>query len=377
MYADIGRLVNSGNLTANGGNATISGDGGDAGYFWIGSYAGPMLNSGDMTATGGTALDAGNIGGYGGELYIGQWDTWWYNELAPQGIKWAGDINLSGGSGDTGGSGGYMEVYMDYESDVFPPTAPIEFYGYGANTISLDGGNSTEANGGSGGYFEVYTYDAYTGSADYPAGSIINESHISSKGGSGATSGGFYGGSGGEIDFHAPDYSDYTIGTTKVENRGNIDLTGGSGDYGGYAGWLHFYGHDGVKNTGNITAIGGAGTTQGGDSDWIEFDSDADVENSGVIRVTGGTGDIGGDADYVGMYAADQTRNSGSIYADGGAGTTTGGDGGYIDLYSAEELTKNTAGLLTVAGGVGGTNDGVNGYILIDWVNVTPADGTM
>jgi hypothetical protein len=71
-------------------------------------------------------------------------------------------------------------------------------------------------------------------------------------------------------------------------------------------------------------------------------------------------------------------RNSGSILSNGGASTSEkSGNGGKVDLFSESKPTQNTAALISVAKGAVKTGiPGSNGEIWIDWVDVTPLDGT-
>lgn len=54
---------------------------------------------------------------------------------------------------------------------------------------------------------------------------------------------------------------------------------------------------------------------------------------------------------------------------------------GIVDLFSKKAVTVNTAALISVVKGGGGSGIGppapTNGHIYIDWVDVTPIDGTL
>ncbi|MDD2320206.1 MAG: hypothetical protein PHO83_09160, partial [Geobacteraceae bacterium] len=371
------KLVVGGVIQANGGNG-VGGNGNDGGDLAIYTNSGALLLNADISLAGGDSTGDGYAGGDGGYLYLAQSyeDDYGYGEQAPvEGIRIAGNIDLSGGSGSAyGGAGGYFEIETDYAYETAPVATQVEFVGY--SSISLNGGSGTE--GADAGYFEIYTEDAWTGD-DYmavPVGSIINQVPVSAKGGDGALTGGHYGGNGGYIDFEAE--GEFSIGTTEVANSGALDVSGGAGDYAGDSGGVYFYGHDKVSNNATINAAGGNGTSQGGNGAWwyVEFYSTLDIVNSGKIIANGGSGVTGGyGADWVGMYAGSHTTNSGAITANGGAGTIDGGDGGYIDLFSQYVATSNS-GTLNVAAGTGGTT-ATNGIIWIDWVDVTPADGIL
>jgi hypothetical protein len=113
----------------------------------------------------------------------------------------------------------------------------------------------------------------------------------------------------------------------------------------------------------------------------VELYATYDAVNTGTIDISagGGTEGNGGAGDYAGLASGYQSTNSGSVYVKGGIGnsaTGIGGNGGVIDLFSQFEPTSNTATILSVVGGLANT-PGTNGYILIDWTDVTPEDGTL
>jgi hypothetical protein len=388
---EIHRIIAGGIIQANGGNG-IGANGNSGGLLQIYTNSGAILLNADISLVGGNSTGTGYYGGSGGILALSQSydDDYGYGEQAPiEGIRIAGDINLSGGTGDAyGGSGGLFIINTDYAYENAPVPTQVEFVGY--SSISMNGGNGVD--GANAGTFQIYTEDAWTGD-DYiavPVGSIINKVPVSAKGGNGSLTGGHYGGLGGFIEFEAE--GEFSIGTTVVLNSGKIDVSGGVGDYAGDAGGVYFFGHDKVTNSATITAVGGAGTTMGGNGaggtmketsisadgneGGIEFYSTLDIVNSGRIIAGGGSGETGGNgANIVAMYAGKHTTNSGALSANGGAGTINGGNGGYIDLFSQYVPTSNS-GKLNVAAGAGGTL-ATNGIIWIDWVDVTPGDGIL
>ncbi len=387
----MGRSLVGGEVQAVGGSGTGD-NGGSGGYLYIFADSGSLLLNADISLAGGDSTGYGYAGGDAGsfDLEQGYSEDLGSGEQAPvEGIRIAGNIDLTGGSGDaSGGAGGYFVIYADYSDQNAPIMTQVEFVGY--SSISMNGGNGVD--GAYAGTFQINTDNAWTGD-DYipvPVGSIINQVPVSAKGGAGSLTGGHYGGQGGYIGFEAE--GEFSIGTTEVVNSGNLDVSGGVGDYAGDSGGVYFYGHDKVTNSATITAAGGAGTTMGGDSagnnmqakslladgnmGGIEFYSTLDIINSGRIIATGGSGETGGDGAYiVAMYAGKHTANSGAISANGGAGTLNGGNGGYIDLFSQYVPTSNS-GMLNVAAGVGGTS-AINGMIWIDWVDVTPGNGIL
>lgn len=376
-----GRLVSSGTLSADGGNATgDSAYGGDGGYVEIYTEGGsPISVTGTISAVGGNAgANTTFWGGDGGDLYVYSENYYSNWDNAPGDVKIDADIILTGGDGDIGGDGGYVDFDMDDNSDVLPPIGNLYIY---ASAFNMDGGDAPGNDGGRGGYLEVYTSDAWTGGADYPVGSVRNNVMVSAVGGAGAGTMGYYGGAGGYVELDTG--GSFYVGTTVLENSGAIDVSGGAGDFGGGAGWVDLYGNDAMSNSGAITAL--AGAAQGhtaGYTNGVRMGSTANASNTAEIIANGGdsveaNGRYGG---YVGIYSGLQSTNSGPIYADGGMGNMTtndgtGGDGGYIELFSSTTPSSNSATLSVVAGD--GLNPGENGHIIFDGANFTPASGML
>ncbi len=372
-------IRSSGVLNASGGDATTDGFGGSGGSVFVGDYSGPFEIVGAIYARGGMANGTSNYGGDGGDFEIeidDDYDYYHEEELPVLDVKVAADIDLSGGDGDFGGDGGYIYVSQDAGDNVEPPVGDVVFYGVAS--VSLDGGSSIGGNGGSGGSFEIDTEDPYARGIDFPTGAITVEVAIYARGGAANAATGI-GGSGGSLDWEAE--GEAYVGTTVLESSGTVDISGGSGDIGGSGGSVFFYAHDGLENSGSITARGGDGTTTGGSGGTVELYATYDAVNTGTIDISagGGTEGNGGAGDYAGLASGYQSTNSGSVYVKGGIGnsaTGIGGNGGVIDLFSQFEPTSNTATILSVVGGLANT-PGTNGYILIDWTDVTPEDGTL
>ncbi|RRS30715.1 MAG: hypothetical protein P794_05950 [Epsilonproteobacteria bacterium (ex Lamellibrachia satsuma)] len=383
----IGEILNSGDLYANGGNGS-SGNGGSGAEIYFYLYgAGDARTSGNIYANGGNGVGAD--GGDAGDLYIyqegyGEDGTGVDEEVAPGGIEVSGNIEVNGGNGDAnGGAGGYVEAEIDdYSSENNPAVGLIRFLGYSSFDVSGGDGNTT---GGNAGNVEAYTEDAWTGSKT-PAGAIINEVQIIAKGGYAENGEGGYGG---YVEFDAE--GEYYDGTTKLINTAAIDLSGGLGLGGGDSGYLYWYAHDGVENSGEITAVGGdaegdTGSAGEGASDGIEIYSSRDILNSAAITATGGNGTgantEGGSSYYDGleMYAGGIVTNSGNLYFNGGAssGTAINSDGGYVDIWSEIAHSVNTATVIDVSEGTGGSGtEGETGEIYLDGINVTPNDGVL
>lgn len=384
----VGDFINSGDIDVSSGSAITAGSGGGSyGYIYMYAY-GAIKNSGDLTLAGGNGVGAGSAGGDGGYLEIDNYvpyDEGYDESLPVRPIQISGNISLNGGAGVTGGAGGDFYIYQA-ESDDAQSEGGIELLGY--TSADLSGGNGTSTGGDADWYsMEIYTYEDDWEIGDYlPVGPITNEIAITAKGGNGTGAAGD-GGDGGYIEWET-DGSAWDLGTTsKLTNSGKVDVSGGSGgtSNGGDSGGIYWYGHDGVTNSGELVLEGGdsvGGTGGVGDYYSLEIYASLDITNSGIIRTTGGSGVTGGDGsdgwtDYIQIYAGGQVKNSGSIYTNGGDGTTTNGNGGNMDIFSETAATQNTAGLITVADGAGAGAAGTNGEIWIDWVDVTPTDGTL
>jgi hypothetical protein len=387
MYT--GDVINSGSFSTNGGNALSSGNGGQAGEITVSTYGGSIRTSASVAANGGTGAVGGGRGGDAGVLAISSSagrDYFYSEEIAPGPVRIAGDISLSGGTGANGGDGGQITVQNRYSSDDARQTGTIEFVGYkGEKGISLNGGNGKKG-GGMGGAFFAFTESSIINGNVQPAGSVVNDIAVHSKGGNSLSSGD--GGSGGIVVIEAEGSA--SSENTVVINSGDMDVSGGNGiANGGDSGGVSLYGHALIKNTALIIAsggyasgAGGAGGAGAGDS--LEFISSYDVLNHGKIIAVGGngsgTGASGGNVGDIIMYAGNRVTNSGSVSANGGnaKGAAKNGNGGTVDLFSEKAATDNHGTLISVVrGSGGGKGTGINGHILIDWVDITPQDGTL
>jgi hypothetical protein len=105
-------------------------------------------------------------------------------------------------------------------------------------------------------------------------------------------------------------------------------------------------------------------------------------DNDSPIAVSGGSAlgefGYGGCAGEVTMYAGNHVACDNHIFANGGnAGSVegSGGNGGLIDLFS--EIVATSIDPTDTLSVKGGTPDGYNGNILLDFTDVTPPDGTL
>ena len=389
LYVDyVGDLLNSGDLDTSGGDAT-AGNGGYGDWLGLYAYGGGIINSGDLTTTGGATTDAASNGGNGGDIDI-YVDYGYIYEYTPAGdILFSGNIDTSGGLAVTGtgatgngGSGGDFEIDGDY--DYYPMGQRIALLGY--TDINTSGGNGNY--GGYGNWVELYCDYGYTDTGLYTPGcNITNEANIDAIGGSvvaGATTTPANGGDGGsfymETEYY---YGMFDPDLDKVVNTGNINTSGGNSlesttNNIGDAGYVWIWGYNGVTNSGDITAVGGddlgtdGGTTGFGNAgDDVEMYAElGPVKNSGDLDSSGGDGEYdGGKADNIDLYGPEVT-NSGNLTAVGGnadpllAGST-GGNGDDVELYAPggrDDITQS--GTVTNNGGTGATAGTDGDYIL-------------
>ncbi len=110
------------------------------------------------------------------------------------------------------------------------------------------------------------------------------------------------------------------------------------------------------------------------------FYNDVDIYGHGGDATSDGQGGNGGS--FSTGSASGDTQNSGSLYFNGGASTgmSSNSNGGnvYIDRYENADTVSNTADMITVEAGTGGTaGTGTNGTIIIAGTDETPPDGTL
>ncbi len=384
----VGDLLNSGDLDTSGGDAT----GGNGGYGdWIGLYAygGGIINTGDLTTTGGATTDVASNGGSGGDIdvYV---DYGYIYQYTPAGdILFSGNINTSGGlavtsTGATGNGGSGGDINIDGDFDYYPMGQRIALLGYSG--IDTSGGDGNY--GGSASWVEFYCDESYSDDGTYgPGCNITNEADLNTMGGdvvAGATTTPANGGDGGSVYLE----TDYYYGMLDssldhVVNRGNIDTSGGDSlesttNNVGDAGYVWIWGYNSVTNSGDITAVGGddfgtdGGTTGYGNAgDDVElFAQLGPVKNTGDLDSSGGDGEYdGGRADNIDLFGP-EVKNSGNLTANGGdadaslAGST-GGNAEDVELYAPggrDDITQS--GTVTNNGGTGATVGTDGDYIL-------------
>lgn len=376
IYIDnntVGNVFNSGRLTATGADSTV-GSGGWGGYVELYTYGGELRNSGAVRLGGGDTTDVTGSGGGGGDLYI-YTDYGSQYEYTPNGgITWSGNIDTSGGNAvattsgtGNGGDGGYF--YIDAYSYGYPGDAPIRLLGYGS--VNASGGDGDF--GGSGGYVELYndyTYDYATGN-DVPGGStLVRGLNIDISGGDALADGvsaSADGGYGGDlyVETHYYNFPGFPakavfVGNIAGESGQNRETT--STDHSAYV-WI--WGYNGATYSGSADVDGGSdiGTDGGTTGYGSHADSFEVYAELGETRVSGSISNDGGDGEYSGghsdgvyIYGA-KTYVSANISSDGGnadpaLNNSSGNDGGWIEIISNSGVGSIT-GALTAKGGTG------------------------
>lgn len=251
-------------------------------------------------------------------------------------------INTSGGDGNDGGSGGYVDLFCDYGYDYGSDSDTASCNLTNEVDINTTGGSvvaaatSLPANGGSGGYVEMET-DYYYGVYYPDLDKVVNSGAIDTSGGDSL-----------EVT-SSPGNADYVWiwGYNGVTNSGNIAAEGGDNlgtdgplltAYGNDAEAVQIYAELGpVRNSGNLTSDGGDGEDGGGSARDLELFG-PEVSNSGALAANGGDanpsipGSTGGDGAKVELFSPGGMQGiaqTGTVTNDGGTGATPGSDGDY------------------------------------------------
>ena len=384
-----GELRNSGAVSATGGNGA-AGDGGQGGDIELVAQSAGLLNNADLNSAGGDTSEATSGGGDSGDILVASGPS---NVIAgPAGnLLLTGNLNssggnaLAGGSGD-GGWGGYVFVGVDASGSFTgvtglpaPTTQRLALFSYG--NIDTSGGSGNQ--GGDGGYVNVAdvgeSWDVGSSSfVDDVGGDVTNQAAITTRGGSvaaGAITTPATGGFGGDVYLYGDEDPTVTNpAAERVTNSGSIDTSGGdslalTADPGPNAGIIDLYTTNDVTNSGALTANGGSdavddnnlatGFGHGGAPFFYLEAIDANATNSGAINANGGDGEAQGGAGASFVWLGDvQVVNSANISARGGdadaalAGSI-GGDGGDIEMDDVD--APDNTGTLDVSGGAGDT----------------------
>ena len=384
----MGPVYNSGNLSANGGSATTGGSGDPSGWILFRANGGDVRNNGTLSLNGGDGAGAGAAPG-GASQYFNctarpGHDPAVGEPVGSGDILLTGNITLNGGNGASGGNAGYLRLdNQNQDSRVSPSAGYIFLADY--SSLDIRGGDGTTT-GGNGGTINVQTSNANELSTYIETGSIIIESDILAQGGQGGSATGGFGGS---LRFRAQ--GNAYAGHSGVEIRGDLDVSGGNGAGGGWAGGMNVYGHDFLTVLGNLTAQGGDADSASGNAGLgaaagIQLNATLQLTNSGTITANGGNGTTGNAAgggvgflNSIQLWAGEQVTNTGHILANGGtsSGTANNANGGTIDIRSTGNPAQNSATLEVQAGTGGSGTVGNNGHIYMDGVDVTPVNGVL
>ncbi len=378
-----GQILNSGDLSARGGDADAActvgcfGGGGDEIHFDL--DGGAIVNSGNITTRGGSGAAGG--GGNGGRIDINadEEDGWEGGDVALEDIEFSGNLDARGGDGDSGGDGGSIDFEIDHDDS--PAGGELIFYGY--TDLIARGGDGADGSGGDGDQIDIEQENGSSGDTlDYtPTGGVVNYANLDTSGGDGLNGDG---GDAGYLRLWVDEQYNFISDGAILINNGNVVATGGEGTEGdgGNGGYIEMFAWVSVENNGTIDVSGGDTNTDdydGGDAadnEYIYLSAASEfLTNTGTITANGGAGlgdGSGGDCGHVEM-AAPVVTNSGNISLDGGDADATDGFGGDSDqvlMVSFAGDTSNT-GTISVSGGAADT-PGDDGQVFIDGMSATP-----
>lgn len=353
MNANGGALYTSGGIMSGGGNAGgatgIGGNGGDIYIETNDSYineisryipAGDLMVSGDADASGGDGVGFGN-GGQGGyfEVYGDPNDFPLAQRVSLLGYD---SLDSSGGAGfSSGGSGDYIHLYNSYGYNtvgVYTPSGDMineaDLSTRGGNIHSADSANP--AYGGNGGWVEIDT-DHYYGMFNPDGELVVNRGAINTSGGTSYNNNGTSNGQAGYVELWGYNGATNSGDITAMGGADQAD-DGGTAGYGGLGNYIQVYAGLGpVVNSGNLNSSGGYGEYHGGAADYIGVFG-PEVTNTGNLTANGGAADptlagsMGGDGGWVGLYNPDGpsgVSNTGTASYSGGAGETAGNVGAF------------------------------------------------
>ncbi|MDJ0976792.1 MAG: hypothetical protein QNJ98_20220 [Planctomycetota bacterium] len=369
---DVGGLVNGGAIDSSGGDCVgTNGHGGSAGDIVLDVHSGSMRAAGSYTARGGNGAGTGE-GGEGNyiEFYVDYSD--YIEENYQAGSLYLGaNIDARGGDGAAGGEGGDVIVEMEYYDPVTPGMHEVVLMGYAE--FNTSGGNGA-VNGGAAGYGLIEQENGEDDSDMLYIGSIYNEVPWIMRGGDGTAG---WGGNGGEMDIDDDDYYATPDYDRTVVNVAPFDMRGGDGATdGGDGGDFFMYGYYQTRNTGAIDTSGGTGDSEeGGRGGDIEILSDGICFNQANLTGNGGSTTVGPAGSGADIYIEGrETTCVGVLTARGGnCANGTGGGGGYVEVYSTEHAST-LSGSAHVAPGLG-TPPGKGGAVWLDGVRAALTGG--
>lgn len=345
------RLINTGNLTANGGNTATTetsqeaGQGGDIIIYATG-------NDDSNVASESLVIISGNLSANGGDS-------------SQNYVEDEQDQSITQGS-DAGDAGNIYITHQSHSAHALPT------YLAGYKNLIVDGGNGLQA--GNAGDVSI---NNYTGSLiEKPlAGPMVVETDISANAGTSipsASESAARGGNGGGVELiitHAQPF--LQPGALKIQLAGNISANAGDVNNGipGSTSKVLVKAAHGVTISGDISINGGSDTeqededdlyNQGKDAGSVGFSSlEGNVNYSGTISANGGDGiERAGNAGSFYSLASMANAVAGSISLNGGNATpdeittfdTVGGDAGVALVQSDDFIATFTASLSAVPG---------------------------
>jgi hypothetical protein len=370
---NIGEFVNSGDVDAVGGNATMDGNGGEGGSIYFYAGGSHMRVTGNLVSRGGNGAGVGD-GGDGDfiELYLDDND-YIEGDYSVEGMFVGANMDARGGDGANGGDGGTLYIYPDQDSTYLPGGQPVIFAGYAG--IDGSGGNGT-ANGGSAYNGTNYIYN--DAGEDYEGNEYVGDIEvrvpIDFSGGNGGTGNG---GNGADLDIYNYEYYGMPLFGRVVHNMADIDLSGGNGaTFGGQGGDFYIYDYYSVINEGDVDTSGGSGGTgDGGEGGEVEILGDdlcecrANIDTSGGNTVDG----VGGSGGYVAIAGRTAICHGNIDTSGGNSPNGTGGNGRDIEVWSTDRLT-DAAGQVDVGEGTGNA-DGNPGEAWLDGIKLDLTGG--
>ncbi len=404
LYAD-NVLINSGNLSVDGSDANADGYGGQAGSIYLSieddgssqSEGRRLINTGDLAANGGNTISSlsQHRAGNGGDIQVNAYDgmSGATTHTTESSVMISGNMSSNGGnstqaysaavlegeseveaakSGSNAGDAG--QIRISHQSNI---SHNLPTYVLGYQEFNTSGGEGVIA--GRGGNVNIYTMAGGEGGegVPQPAAPLTVETQITSNGGHAIESDSpttKRAGNGGHVGIYID--SGFAYLQPEVLNlnvSGNLSSNAGNTIDGqaAYAGGIYLNAPNNINITADLSAIGSSDIAtsdddnsynEGGEGGWVEFYSQqGNISYQGSIIVDGGDG-IRGGGDAGSVYSGAQGSNviAGSVSLAGGNATidsndelvTEGGHAGTVIVRSGDQLAELTA-TVTATGGNG------------------------
>ncbi|MDH5258354.1 MAG: hypothetical protein OEX07_10105, partial [Gammaproteobacteria bacterium] len=337
----LGSVKNSGAINTSGGMGE-TGNGGHAGSITLRSIGDDLINSGSLTANGGDAADGFNGGNAGNISFSSQWGKF---ETPPGNIIVSGNLAAKGGdaSGALGGVGGDGGIIGFAGNDAYEYQHKQLLGLWGYTDISAKGGTGESPGAGANVTLLIDNPgNVYPNNWEWSSlGSIINEADINTSGASSSAAdlaGAFRGGAGGDVSMRID--SNVLGDTSTLMNSGSIVTASGNNQN-----------SNATANSGDVELIGPAITntasidTSAGDDTSVANAALAS-EPTPVAALGNARGNHAGSIQMLAEGGA--LLNSGALLSSGGNAEEIGGNAGPISLLAE---TLNNTGDLTANGG--------------------------